>query len=72
MKIMVEIKRNAFDDQSFAVVKLWTEKGWTFVCQKPIGECQCRSVSYVQDRVDSNLFQRDCDNLLNIATQIVS
>lgn len=74
-KLRVEIRRNSYDDQSHARVSVWTEGGWAVVAQKPIGECRSSAVHYTtRELTDTQefLFDRDADELLDIAVQVIS
>jgi hypothetical protein len=67
-KLKVEIRRNAYDDQSYmrgyvldsSVVK------WNLVVNRPIKGSNCEPASYVQDRnkVDKSLFVADADSII--------
>lgn len=71
-KMKVFIRRNAYDNQSCAQVERWDGTKWQFVYDKPIMECQCKVVSYVQTDAKKDKFSLDADELLKTAIQIVS
>lgn len=58
-RFRVEIRRNAYDEQSFARVSRWDGAQWHKVCSKPISECHCKTVSYVRADVTAKDFERD-------------
>ena len=70
-KLKVNIRRNAFDDQSGAQVFMWSGTGWNSVVEAPISECHCRGVSYCVDDVKASDFESDCERLLTEAKFIV-
>jgi len=70
-KLRVSIRRNAHDFQSSAYVERWDGTKWQKVCSKPITECKCEKVSYVQNDVSAKDFKQDEHNLLQEALAIV-
>jgi len=73
-KLRVDIKRNAYDVQSFARVKVWNRErlSWNWVCGCPITECDCKAISYVKKDPSMDIFRKDGEKLFNEALQIVS
>jgi len=71
-KLRVQIRRNAYDMQSFARVHIWDGSNWNVVCSRPISECTCKTISYVQDKINDGLFKSDADSILKEAMQIVA
>jgi hypothetical protein len=67
----VDIRRNAYDDQSYWRVEVWRQNGWTFVTSLPCMMAASAAVSYVQKDVDSGPFLQDRDTLLNYACEVV-
>lgn len=70
-KIKVKIKRDAYDEQSYAKVELWSNDKWNHVYNVPIVKCHSKNISYVQDKIDESLFEKDFEDLLNIAIKII-
>lgn len=72
-KLRVQIRRNAYDDQSQAVCSVWstTRREWTEVVRKPITACRCASVSYVTPAPDQALFDADADMLRAMALLVI-
>jgi hypothetical protein len=45
-KIRIRIRRNAYDDQSYAEAQLFTlENGWKQICHRPISACAVAAFS---------------------------
>ena len=70
-KIRVLIRRNAYDAQSWATVARWNGEEWKQVCSRPITECACRSISYVDQGVGHRSFGPDTASLLAEAKKII-
>ena len=72
-KLAVEIKRDAYDFQSYAWVRRWDGSEWRQVCGMPMdtGCCRSYSVSYVAADADIELFRQDAAKLLAEAVQII-
>ena len=71
IKLRVSIRRNAYNDQSYARVDQWTATGWERVIDAPIMECDCSAISYTDNKPATCLFKDDADRLLQEAIQIV-
>ena len=71
VKLQVNIRRNAYNDQSYARVKRWSGTEWKNVVDAPITECECKSITYVDRLPATGLFKDDADRLLQEAIQIV-
>jgi hypothetical protein len=71
-KLKVEIRRNAYDNQSFARVKRWDGDQWNIVCSRPITECRCQSISYVSKNITDVNFLKDADSLVDEAMAVIS
>lgn len=69
--LRITIKRNAYDNQSYANVKRWNGEKWHEVCHRPIEYCVCRQISYVTRNIDAGDFVYDVDSLLEEALAIV-
>jgi len=67
------IRRDAYDNQCSANVRIWVDedKSWNFVYSMPIEDCACYKVSYTDDNPLPFLFQKDHEELMNIAKKIV-
>lgn len=70
-KLKIDIRRNAYDNQSHARIERWNGSEWKLVHHKPIMDCRCAIVSYVEKNVEKRLFEIDADGLLNDAMKIV-
>lgn len=70
-KLKVDIRRNAYDNQSHARVCQWDGTKWQIVVDAPIAECECKKISYVSPNVKSLDFEADSIRLLKEALQIV-
>jgi len=68
--LKVDIRRNAYDNQSGARVWRWNGSEWKLVVDAPISDCVCRSVRYTNDASVSD-FECDFDRLLNEALEII-
>ena len=69
--LRVRIQRNAYDDQSSAIVEAWSGTRWEGVVTAPITECECRSVSYVTKGVAAAAFHADAKRLLAEALEVI-
>lgn len=70
-KIKVDIRRNAYDNQSHATIERWNGSEWKLVYQKPIMDCKCKVVSYVEKNVEKTLFEADANELIDTAIKIL-
>jgi hypothetical protein len=70
--LKVNIRRNAYDNQSCAKVYFWDGTKWNVIVDAPITECECKKISYVTNNVTTNDFTADSDRLLKEALQIVA
>ena len=70
-KFRIEIRRNAYDDQSYAKISRWEGSQWQRVHDKPIMDCHCHRISYVQEGVTIEDFSVDANVLLKVAIAIV-
>jgi|1_EtaG_2_1085319.scaffolds.fasta_scaffold02044_6 hypothetical protein len=73
-KLKAEIRRNAYDDQSYARCYKFDGNKWNLVCSIPIKDCECQVVSYVCKKIDArkDLFFQDSQTLFEIAKKIIS
>lgn len=73
-KLRVRIRRNAYDDQSFAEVsKLDPTTGdWNILRSLPIRECVCSTISYIRKGVTAGDFAADEQALLRAARTLLS
>ena len=69
--LRVRIERNAYDFQSSARVERWNGDKWCGVSYKPIAECNCFGLSYVEKGVEPSYFEPDVTALLDEALAIV-
>jgi hypothetical protein len=69
-RFRVEIRRNAYDDQSWARVDRWNGEEWKRVVHAPISACLCKEVSYAARNPTQELFEKDADRLLQEALEI--
>ena len=80
LRLRVHIKRNAYDEQSFAKLEVFsqTEKKWNLVHSKPIQQCACRETSYVlspeefERRGHDDMMLVDRDLLVKVANEILN
>jgi hypothetical protein len=70
-RLRVEIRRNAYDAQSYAKIDKWNGEIWNFVHSIPITSCLCQSISYVMENVTKEDFQADAMILISVALDIV-
>lgn len=73
-KLRVEIRRNSYDDQSFARVSFWTPAGWSTVAALPIADCRCAAVSYTSKSLtmsQQEAFDLDSERLIDIAMAVI-
>lgn len=70
--LRVTIRRNAYDNQSYARVDVWdTSKNvWNRVVNAPITECECKRISYVDNHISITVFGTDYSRLLDEALKI--
>jgi hypothetical protein len=72
-RLQVNIRRNAFEDQSYARVEVWSaaELKWSTVVSQPITLMVCKKVSYVQENVTIRNFAADEESLLDEAAIVL-
>jgi hypothetical protein len=70
-KLKVDIRRNAYDDQSHARVYQWDGTKWQLVVKYPIRDCVCQHLDYTMMNVTADSFSTDTLYLLKEALQIV-
>ena len=70
IKLKVSIRRNAYDNQSYARVYMWDGTKWNQVVNSPITECVCKIISYVNLNITVVHFEDDYTRLLNEALKI--
>jgi hypothetical protein len=71
VRLRVEIRRNAYDAQSYAKIDKWNGEIWNFVHSMPITSCYCKRISYVMENVTKEDFQADAMTLISVALDIV-
>lgn len=73
-RLRVRIRRNAYDEQSFAEVsKLDIPSGaWNVLRSIPISECECRTISYTHKDVKADDFSADEGKLLRMARSLLN
>ena len=69
-RFRIEIRRNAYDNQSYARIKRWDGSQWQFVTSVPLATCTCKDVSYVDPSPNINNFKADAAVLRLLAFQI--
>jgi hypothetical protein len=69
--LKVEIRRNAYDIQSYANVSRWDGKQWSIVWKKPINACNCKSVSYLGKATVED-FAADAFDLYHTCLKIIA
>lgn len=72
-KFRVRIRRNAYDNQSFAVAELWTGTDWNQIISRPIEKMKCHSILYYEPLTarDETIFKQDAEDLLKMAFEVV-
>ena len=75
-RLRVQIRRNAYDTQSWARCHRWDGTRWELVASRTIGECASKVVSYVQSRAEVDrkglpAFREDADVLLAEAAMVL-
>ena len=70
-RLKVHIRRNAYDDQSWARCYRWDGAKWQLVGSRTIEECVCKGVSYVDPKPEPDIFRADADTLLAEAVFIL-
>lgn len=72
IRIKVEIRRNAYDEQSYGRTYLWSGSKWELVVNSPIEGLRCEHASYVHNKyeVDCQAFERDAEDLLDETIRI--
>lgn len=70
-KLKIDIRRNAYDNQSYGRVHRWDGTKWQLVVEAPITELNCSVISYVDKGIIAGNFGRDGDKLLQEAIEIV-
>lgn len=71
-KVRVQIRRNAYDQQSYARTHVWAGDAWNLVCSRPISECKCSTVSYVNDGATDRLFKKDADSIIEETVEVLA
>jgi hypothetical protein len=69
--LRVDIRRNAYDEQSHARVERWSGTKWEFVWDKPISACACQTTSYTAENVSPKVFAEDALDLISTAKKIL-
>jgi len=70
--LRINIRRNAYDNQSYAKVERWNGTEWKNVVNAPITECECKGISYVDLNISARHFERDAERLVKEAEAIVA
>lgn len=70
-KVKVTIVRNAYDMQSYGKTEIWADNKWNKITNVPIQFLECKKISYVQENVGVNDFEKDYKFLLEEALQII-
>lgn len=72
-KLSFDIRRNAYDFQSYAHVNRWDGTKWHRVYDMPISACVCgERVSYVTRGVKANDFEVDYQRMLTVVKDILT
>jgi hypothetical protein len=75
-KVMVDIKNDSYDAQSYAKIQTWTPAGWVFVTSLNWKDTRSQEI-FNQKKVESfttrefRAFQADKDQLLVLADKII-
>jgi hypothetical protein len=72
LKLRVDIKRDAYDFQSYARVHRWDGTRWQLVNELSINECKCKNVQYFAPEAKAEDFHDDVQQLLHTAWEIVT
>ena len=70
VKLKVNIRRNAYDHQSYARVHLWNGQQWNLLVDAPISECLCKDVDWIDKNAKPSFFTADCNRLIVEALKI--
>jgi len=71
-RLRVEIRRNAYDDQSHAICERWDGSTWQQVTSRPIEVMVSRIESYVTQTADIEKFRQDADDLRSRALAVIA
>ena len=67
-RVRARIRRNAYDEQSFAILEAWTDAhGWVEVTTRPIGDMEVSRFSHVTREDWTASMVLDLDMLLDLA-----
>jgi hypothetical protein len=69
--LKIDIRRNAYDEQSHARVERWSGTKWELVWEEPITACECKAISYTADHIDTECFRNDAGALMRTALDIL-
>lgn len=66
-KFKVAIRRNAYDEQSYARGFIYDpgRSEWSLIVNAPITECDCKRISYTQENVTADDFHNDADKIMD-------
>lgn len=70
-KLLVDIRRNFYDDQSYLKVSVWRDE-WKFITSIPIDVSECQKISSVAESPDISLFRADAVKLEKLALEVLS
>lgn len=70
-KVRVEIRRNAYDNQSHRTIYLFDGQKWNYLWHLPFATAHCKHISYVIKNIDSLAFMQDENELLLEAEKIL-
>lgn len=70
-RIRVKIRRNAYDEQSYAVVESWHMSGWQQIAHRHISFLACKTVSYQGKDGQRALFDKDATVLYHMALAVL-
>lgn len=70
-RLWLQIRRNAYDFQSYAKISLWSGERWQLVYNEPIEYCECSKVSYIDKKVTRDAFIADAERIIGIAESIL-
>jgi len=73
-KLKAVIRRNAYDNQSYAKCYKFDGNEWKFLNSMPIENCECQVISYVHKKHEarSDLFLQDSQTLFEVANKILN
>ena len=70
--VRVEVKRNAYDHQSYIALDKWVSIGWQTMIMHPVTGTPVENVSYTGKDDDLSPFANTCKTMWTLYTKIVN